>query len=248
MNAVPRSKLSVAIATRQPSLISPTTLAQRDAHVVVEDLAEVAVAGERLDRPDRRCPGASIGQMTQVMPLCFGAVRVGAHQQLLVLGDLPEAGPDLLAGDDEVVAVDHGARLQRRRGRSRRWARRSPGTRPRRRRRIFGRWNAFCSSVPQAISVGPAWFRPTNPVLTSGAPARAYSSYQISCSIRRGAAAAVLLRPVDARPAGVEHACAATPCRSRGDRAGRRSPGAARVGTFASSQPGPGRGTPPRRR
>src|SRR5262249_2340916 len=47
-----------------------------------------------------------------------------------------------------------------------------------------GRWNAFCSSLPQAMSVGPAWFRPTNVVVTSGAPARAYSSYQITCSMR----------------------------------------------------------------
>jgi len=33
-------------------------------------------------------------------------------------------------------------------------------------------------------SVGPAWFSPTKVVVISGAPARAYSSYQITCSIK----------------------------------------------------------------
>ena len=41
------------------------------------------------------------------------ALRRGAADQVAVVGDLAEAGPDLLAVDDEVVAVAHGAGLQR---------------------------------------------------------------------------------------------------------------------------------------
>ena len=36
--------------------------------------------------------------------------RVGAHEQLAVVGDLRERAPDLLAVHDVVVAVAHGAR------------------------------------------------------------------------------------------------------------------------------------------
>src|SRR4029453_1040492 len=45
-------------------------------------------------------------------PLVLRRIRIGAHQQLLVVGDLREAGPDLLSGDDQIVAVDHRARRQ----------------------------------------------------------------------------------------------------------------------------------------
>ena len=40
-NAVPRSNENVTIATRQPSFSSPTRLADRDAHLVEEHLAEL---------------------------------------------------------------------------------------------------------------------------------------------------------------------------------------------------------------
>ena len=46
------------------------------------------------------------------MPLCLGDVGVGAHEHLAVVGDVAEAGPDLLAVDDVVVAVADGARAQ----------------------------------------------------------------------------------------------------------------------------------------
>src|SRR5262249_20857798 len=42
------------------------------------------------------------------------ARRLGVrpHQELLELGDVAEAGPDLLARDDQLLALDHGARLE----------------------------------------------------------------------------------------------------------------------------------------
>ena len=45
--------------------------------------------------------------------LVLRRVGVGAHEQLAVVGDVGPRAPDLLAGDDVVVAVAHGARAQR---------------------------------------------------------------------------------------------------------------------------------------
>src|SRR5439155_15699131 len=58
-------------------------------------------------------PGASIGQMTQEMPRWRGApasVRTRSSWNCA----LCEAGPHLLPGDDERVALDNGARLEAR--------------------------------------------------------------------------------------------------------------------------------------
>src|SRR6185436_7389351 len=46
--------------------------------------------------------------------LVLRRVRIGPNEELLVFGDLAEAGPDLLPGDDELVTVDGRTRLQRR--------------------------------------------------------------------------------------------------------------------------------------
>ena len=43
------------------------------------------------------------------MPACFFDVRVGAGEQEAVVGELGLGGPDLLAVDDPLVAVEHGA-------------------------------------------------------------------------------------------------------------------------------------------
>ena len=51
--------------------------------------------------------------------MCFGDARVGAGEQHHPVGDLREAGPDLLAVDDVVVAVLHGPGLERREVRAR---------------------------------------------------------------------------------------------------------------------------------
>ena len=46
--------------------------------------------------------------------LVLRGIRVGAHQHLAVVGDLGVRGPDLLPGDDVVVAVAHRLAAQRR--------------------------------------------------------------------------------------------------------------------------------------
>src|SRR5207247_10410486 len=88
-------------------------VAERDPHAVVEDLAEVALAGEggdgayldarRVHRADD--PGDAAVAWRP---------GVGAHEELLELRHLCEAGPHLLPGDDERVALDDGARLEAR--------------------------------------------------------------------------------------------------------------------------------------
>ena len=46
------------------------------------------------------------------MPLCFGAVGVGAGEEEDVVGVLGLGRPDLLAVDDPLVAVEHGGGLE----------------------------------------------------------------------------------------------------------------------------------------
>ena len=89
---------------------------------------------------------------------------VGAHQAEAPVGPLRAAGPDLLAVDQEVVALVLGLGLQARRGRSRRPARRSPGTSASRRVTIGGMCSCFCSSVPYSSSVGPNIITPMPPI------------------------------------------------------------------------------------
>ena len=48
------------------------------------------------------------------MPLCFGSVGIGAHEAEAPVGVVRARRPDLLAVDDEVVAVEHGPRAQAR--------------------------------------------------------------------------------------------------------------------------------------
>ena len=55
--------------------------------------------------------------------LVLRRVRIGAHGEPDVRGDVGERGPDLLAVDHPLVADAHRARAQRRRDRCRRWAR-----------------------------------------------------------------------------------------------------------------------------
>ena len=47
-------------------------------------------------------------------PLCFGDIRVGAGQQEAPVGEVGVARPDLVAGDDVLVAVALGPGAQRR--------------------------------------------------------------------------------------------------------------------------------------
>src|SRR5215211_637364 len=83
-----------------------------DAHVVEEDLVEAVLAGHVDQRPHgdaRRVHGHDEGGDA----LMLGRVRVGAGGEPAPVGAVRPARPNLLAVDHEVVAVGHGARLQR---------------------------------------------------------------------------------------------------------------------------------------
>ena len=58
-------------------------------------------------------PGLFMSTSRQVMPLCLAAVGVGADDQQAQVGEVGKAGPDLLAVDDEMVAVEHGLGFER---------------------------------------------------------------------------------------------------------------------------------------
>ena len=81
-NAVPRSKLNVTMATRQPSFSAPTTFSTgmrtSSRNISLNSLSPVSV---RIGRTVM--PGESIGMTIQVMPRCFGAsgsVRASSSQ------------------------------------------------------------------------------------------------------------------------------------------------------------------------
>ena len=179
-------------------------------------------------------PGAFIGQMTQESAGRGLRGRIGADQQLLPVGNVGEARPDLVAVDDELVAVDFAACFQARKigpgaGLGKALA---PDD-------IAGEdlgqvQSAFCSGVPQAIKVGPAWFSPTKEALSGeGAPARAYSSNQTICSSDRETATAEFLWPRDSRPTALRLRSSARP--STKSREAGPSSGDGCNGTFASS-------------
>ena len=81
--------------------------------MVVEDLAEVALAGERGDGPDLDPRGVHRADDPGDAAVAR-RLGVGAHQELLELRHVREAGPYLLPADDQDVALDDGARLQAR--------------------------------------------------------------------------------------------------------------------------------------
>ena len=111
-NAVPRSKRSVTLATRQPSFSAPTRFVDRHARLVEEDLAEVALA---VDGPHRADLDAGLVHVEDEPgdALVLRRVGVGAHEQLAVVGDVGARAPDLLPGDDVLVAAALGPRAQR---------------------------------------------------------------------------------------------------------------------------------------
>ena len=88
-----------------------------------------------------------------MVPLGAG---LGAGDDEEPVRELGVGRPDLLAVDDPLVAVAGAPWSARWRGRSRRRARSSPGTTAPRRPGSSGRKRSFCSSVPNAISVGPS--------------------------------------------------------------------------------------------
>ena len=86
-NAVPRSKRSVTLATRQPSCSSPTRFAtgtrtsSRNSSQKWSSPSMVRIGRTVM-------PSLCIGRISQRDPLVLGGVGVGADEQLAVVGDL----------------------------------------------------------------------------------------------------------------------------------------------------------------
>ena len=108
---------------------------------------------------------------------------IGAHQQDAPVREAGVAGPDLLPGDVEDVAVAGRRACGTRPGRSRRSGSEKPWHQTSSPVRIFGRKRRFCSSVPWWISVGPVSPGPTPMSIIGGAPSRVYSSANRNCSM-----------------------------------------------------------------
>ena len=91
----------------------PTRWASGIAGTVEEDLAEVDLAGDVAQRPD---VDAGLVQVDQEVgdAAALGDVGVGPGEQHRVVGGEAPRGPDLLAGDDPLVAVELGPGGQRR--------------------------------------------------------------------------------------------------------------------------------------
>ncbi len=128
---MPRSALSVAWATCQPAFSSPTSwrpgITTSSRNISQKCDSPVAWRIGRTSMPGRRHVQEEVGDAA---PL--GRVGVGARQQQAPVGVPRPAGPDLLAVH-EVAAVDLRGRWSAGwPGRTRRRARRSPGTRSRR--------------------------------------------------------------------------------------------------------------------
>ena len=127
-----RSYMSVVMASYQPSLTVPTRFAFGHRHVHEEDLVEVPVAVHQDERAHRDARRLHVDQEVADAAV-LGRGGIGAHEQEDPVGELGARGPHLLAVDDEVVAAVLGAGATAPRDPSRRRARRSPGTRCRRR-------------------------------------------------------------------------------------------------------------------
>ena len=81
--------------------------------VVEEGLAEGRGAGDQADGPHGDA-GLMHGEEHEADALVLGHVRIRAHQAENPVGVVGAGGPDLLAIDDEVIAVVFGASAQRR--------------------------------------------------------------------------------------------------------------------------------------
>ena len=169
----------------------------RDPHVLVEGVVDVVVArAASWARPG--CPGVSMGTMNMEMPLCLAHVGIGAGGQPDVVGVAGQAGEDLGAVDDVLVAVAHRPGGQRGQVGARRWARcsrcRSGSRRP-------GSWagrSPSAPAVPKFMMVGPTVLMVS---IGTGAPAAHRLVEEDELLDGRAALAAPLLGPADAQPA-----------------------------------------------
>ena len=132
----------------------------RHPHAVEEQLAELGRAGDGAQRAEVD-PRPVHGQDQPGDAAVAAVLGPGAHEQLAEVGHLGVRRPDLRAGDHVLVAVAHRPGAQRRQVAARRRARRSPGTRPRRRAGWAGGTGPAARGSPRPRSSGPACRRPT---------------------------------------------------------------------------------------
>ena len=81
-NAVPRSKLSVTMVTRQPSFSSPTRFAT-GMRTSSKNTSQNSAVPSIVSSGRMSMPGVFIGTINQLMPLCFGtsvSVRTSISQ------------------------------------------------------------------------------------------------------------------------------------------------------------------------
>ena len=233
--AVPRSKRSVTLVTRQPSFSSPTRFA-------TGTRASSRNTSQKWLSPSMRAHRAHLDAglvHVEDQPgdaLVLRRVGVGAHEQLAVVGDVGAGAPDLLAVDDVLVAVAHRPGAQRREvGAGLRLGEAlAPDALARAGCAAGG--SARCSSVPSAISVGPACIMPTKLTLMYGASARGVLLEVDELLGDRQPATAELDRPLQPGVAGVVELALPAGVVGRGARASRRAAAAARAGTASSSQ------------
>ena len=154
-NAVPRSKRSVTLVTRQPSFSAPTRFSTgtrtSSRNTSLNSPSPIKVGSGRISMP-----GRSIGRMSQRDAAVLRRLGVGAHQQLAVVArparrSTRSSGRSRRSGRRRARrACGAHARSEPAAGSEKPWHHTSS---PRRMRR---RWRAFCSGVPSAIERRPA--------------------------------------------------------------------------------------------
>ena len=106
-----RSEARPDVTSFQPPLTSPSTCSgprRTSSRKTSQNSASPVIS--RMGRTSM--PGRSIGTTKAVTP-AWRSLGVGAGQQHTHVGPLGVGAPDLLAGDEEAVAVGHGLRAQR---------------------------------------------------------------------------------------------------------------------------------------
>ena len=156
---MPRSKPNVTMATRQPSFSRPTRLA-------TGTRASSKNTSENSDVPAMvlmgriSMPGVSMGNITQVMPLCLGAsgsVRISSSHQSAIWANVVQIFWPVMtySSPSRMPRQLSEARSEPALGSLKPWHHTSSP------RRMRGRCSAFCSGVASCMIVGPACIVPT---------------------------------------------------------------------------------------
>ena len=154
-----RSFISVVIATLQPLPTPPTTFSSGIRASSMKSSLNSGLAGDLAQRADLHAVLLHVHDEVGEA-LVLGRVRVGARDEHAPLGLVRERGPDLLAGDDAsspfalTALVFSDARSEPDSGSEKPWHQISSPE------RIGSRKRSFCSSVPWAITIGPAHDQP----------------------------------------------------------------------------------------